>query len=113
MANAQLRFDPLNRRLLGGHCRVLLPGGVERVITLRPLQGTGFHLGAGLYHGFDGQFHGSWRGELHLDGEYFADCSRPEAVARLNQFRDCLVEATDETTGARGWGNCQTWVAGD
>lgn len=109
----ELRFDPLNRRLLGGHCRVLLPGGVERVITLRPLQGTGFHLGAGLYHGFDGQFHGSWRGELHLDGEYFADCSRPEAVARLNQFRDCLVEATDETTGARGWGNCQTWVAGD
>lgn len=109
----ELRFDATNQRLLGGRVRVLLAGGVERVITLRPLQGTGFHLGAGLYHGFDGQYHGSWRGDDHLAGEYFADCSTPGAVARLNQFRDCCVEAVDESTGAVGWGNCQTWVSGN
>ncbi len=108
----ELRFDPLNHRLLGGCCRVRMPDGEERSITLRPLQGTGFHLGAGLYHGFDGQHHGSWRGDDHLEGEHFADCSLPAAVARLNQFRDCAVEAVDSATGATGWGNCQTWVAG-
>ena len=47
-----------------------------------------------------------------VEGEYFADCSTPESVARLNQFRDCLIEVHDSETGATGWGNCQTWVQG-
>ena len=42
---------------------------------------TGFHLGAGLYFGFQGHHHGEWRGELHVDGERIADCTDP-AVAR-------------------------------
>jgi len=28
--------------------------------------GTGFHLGTGLYFGFDGARHGQWRGALHV-----------------------------------------------
>ena len=65
-----------------------------------------------LYQGFDGRYHGSYRGRLALDGEHFADCSTPAAVARLNQFRDCLVVVEDAETEATGWGNCQTYVTG-
>ena len=108
----RLRFDPRNRRLLGGEFVLTMVDGRQRVLAARTLDGTGFHLGAGLYHGFDGQHHGQWRGPLHVGGEYFADCSTPENAARLNQFRDCLVEVRDGETGAVGIGNCQTWVQG-
>lgn len=109
----RLRFDPRNRRLLGGEFRLTMADGRVRVLSARALGDTGFHLGAGLYHGFDGRHHGQWRGALAVDGEHFADCSTPAAVARLNQFRDCLIEVHDAETGAAGWGNCQTWVQGD
>lgn len=107
-----LRFDPRNRRFLEGEFRLQMVDGSRRVLSARALSDTGFHLGGGLYHGFDGSFHGQYRGPLHLEGEYFADCSTPEAVRRLNQFRDCVVQVRDEHTGAIGWGNCQTFVAG-
>lgn len=108
----RLRFDARNRRLLGGEFVLTMPDGRTRVLSARVLGDTGFHLGAGLYHGFDGHHHGQWRGRLHVDGEHFADCSTPESAARLNQFRDCLIEVTDAETGAVGVGNCQTWVQG-
>ena len=107
-----LRFDPRNQRLLGGEFRLQMADGRARTLQLRVLGDTGFHLGAGLYHGFDGKHHGQWRGALVVEGEHFADCSSAESVARLNQFRDCLVEMRDSETGAIGWGNCQTWVQG-
>ena len=109
----ELRFDPKNKRLLGGEFRVQMADGSERRLTAEAISDTGFHLGAGLYHGFDGQHHGSWRGPLHVEGEYFADCSTPESVARLNQFRDCIIRVHDHSTGATGWGNCQTYLVGD
>jgi hypothetical protein len=108
----RLRFDPRHKRLLGGEVVLTMAGGATRTLTLRVLGDTGFHLGAGLYHGFDGKHHGQWRGPLVVEGEHFAGCSTPEAVARLNQFRDCLIEARDSLTGAVGVGNCQTWVQG-
>jgi hypothetical protein len=108
----RLRFDPRNKRLLGGEVGLTMADGIHRTLVLRVLGDTGFHLGAGLYHGFDGKHHGQWRGPLVVEGEHFADCSAPEAVARLNPFRDCLVEARDSLTGAIGIGNCQTWVQG-
>jgi hypothetical protein len=108
-----LRFDPLNKRLLGGEFRVRMADGSERLLSAEPVSHTGFHLGAGLYHGFDGHHHGSWRGPLHVEGEYFADCSTEQIVARLNQFRDCLIRVHDHHTGATGWGNCQTYLIGE
>jgi hypothetical protein len=109
----RLRFDPCNKRFLGGEFHLRMADGSSRLLTAEPVSDTGFHLGAGLYHGFDGKHHGSWQGPLHLEGEYFADCSAPESVARLNQFRDCLIRVRDHRTGATGWGNCQTYVSGD
>lgn len=107
-----LHFAPENRRLLGGVFRLHMQDGSTRELAARPLGDTGFHLGGGLYHRLDGRNHGAYRGPLHVEGEYFADCSRPEAVAVLNQFRDCMIEVTDSVTGATGWGNCQTYVSG-
>jgi len=108
----RLQFDPINKRLLGGEWVLTLADGRVHRWQIKPVSQTGFHLGAGLYHGMDGKFHGQWRGRTHLEGEYFADCSLPESVARLNQFRDCVVQVHDEQTGATGWGNCQTYVQG-
>lgn len=108
----RLRFDPRHKRLLGGEFALTMADGRSRTLAARALGDTGFHLGAGLYHGFDGKHHGQWRGSLVVEGEYFADCSAPASVARLNQFRDCLVEVRDTASGAIGIGNCQTWVQG-
>jgi hypothetical protein len=108
----RLRFDPLNRRLLEAAFELQMPDGTLRRLTARPLGGTGFHLGAGLYLGFDGHHHGEWRGDRHLDGEYFADCSTPANAQRLNQFRDCVLRFHDESAGIVGTGICQTWVQG-
>ena len=109
----RLQFDPQNRRLLGGEFHLTLRDGTQRVWPVRVLSDTGFHLGAGLYHGLDGRFHGQWRGPLNVEGDFVADCSTPEAVARLNQFRDALIEVRDPVTGDIGIGNCQTWVSGE
>lgn len=109
----RLRFDPCNQRLLGGLLELTLGDGSRRTLRLQVLGDTGFHLGAGLYHGFDGKHHGQWRGELHLEGEHFSDCSTAASVQRLNQFRDCLIALHDDAENAIGIGNCQTWVQGD
>lgn len=108
----KLRFDPANLRLLEAQFELTLADGSARRLSARPCGGTGFHLGGGLYLGFDGHYHGEWRGEQHLEGEYFADCSIPENARRLNQFRDCVMAFRDEGTGAIGTGICQTWVQG-
>lgn len=109
----RLQFDPANRRLLRGEFLVRMADGSDRLLSAEAISDTGFHLGAGLYHGFDGKHHGSWLGDLHVEGEYFSDCSTPESVARLNQFRDCLIRVHDHHSGATGWGNCQTYVLGE
>lgn len=109
----RLQFDPRNQRLLGGEFHLTLRDGTPRVWLVRVLGDTGFHLGAGLYHGLDRRFHGQWRGTLNVEGDFVADCSTPEAVARLNQFRDALIEVRDPVTGDIGIGNCQTWVSGE
>jgi hypothetical protein len=108
----RVRFDPRNKRLLGGEFHLTMADGSPRVLMARTLGDTGFHLGAGLYHGFDGKYQGQWRGPLVVEGEHFADCSTPDSAARLNQFRDCLIEVRDLQTNAVGVGNCQTWVQG-
>jgi hypothetical protein len=109
----RLQFDPHNQRLLGGEFDITLFDGSHRVLSMRVLGDTGFHLGAGLYHGLDGHYHGQWRGPLMVEGDYVADCSTAQALARLNQFRDALIEVHDPLTGATGWGNCQTWTHGN
>jgi hypothetical protein len=101
-----------NRRLRGLELAITMADGSARPITLTPMGDTGFHLGAGLYFGFDDHWHGEWRGPLHVDGEHIADCSDPAVARRLHQMRDCLVRVDDPVGGGTGWGNTQSIFSG-
>ena len=107
-----LRFDPHNRRLVGGTVTAQMSDGADRPIHLEVLGDTGIQLGAGLYFGLDGHHHGEWRGELHVDGECIEDCRTPEAARRLHQIRDTTVRVVDPVADGVGWGNCQPIAAG-
>lgn len=107
-----LRFDPDNRRLLGGTILATLADGTERPLTVEVLGDTGVHLGAGLYFGFDGHHHGEFRGDLHVDGERIADCRPRDVAERLHQIRDTVVRVTDPVGGGVGIGNMQPIAAG-
>ncbi|MET1041630.1 MAG: hypothetical protein ABWZ90_11375 [Acidimicrobiales bacterium] len=109
----ELAFDPVNRRLRGGVLHCTTAAGVERRLTITALDETGFHLGAGLYFGFDDQWHGQFRGRgLHLDGEHIGDCTTVEAAHRLHQLRDTVIRVDDPVGGGTGWGNAQTMATG-
>lgn len=106
----QVRDD--NRRLTAATLHATMADGSARPLTITALGDTGFHLGAGLYFGFDGHWHGEWRGDLHTDGEHVPDCTAPEVARRLHQMRDNLVRVEDPLAGGTGVGNMQTIFAG-
>jgi hypothetical protein len=106
-----LSFDKDNRRLKGGRIKAVTEAG-PRPLDFETVSDTGFHLGAGLYFGFDGHHHGEWRGNLHVDGERIDDCSEPTMARRLHQIRDTVVHVHDPVGGGEGWGNCQPIITG-
>ena len=108
----ELEFDRENRRLRGGVLHCTMADGSERPLTITALGETGFHLGAGLYFGFDDQWHGQFRGKLHVDGEHVADCTTAEAARRMHQLRDTVVAVEDPVGGGHGWANAQPLVIG-
>jgi hypothetical protein len=108
----ELTFDPGNRRLRGGHMHATMADGTVRALGIEVVSDTGFHLGAGLYFGFDGHHHGQWRGNLHVEGERIADCTEPATARRLHQIRDTVIRVTDPVGGGEGWGNCQPIITG-
>lgn len=107
-----LHFDAATRRLQSGEFRLQMADGSERNLAFEKVSETGFYLGAGHYHGGDGQHHGSWRGPLHVDGDHVINAADPEVIARYGQFRDCVIRVTDPAGGGVGYGNCQTYVHG-
>jgi hypothetical protein len=107
-----LRFDPQNRRLVGGVVHATTEDGATRALEVHAASDTGFHLGAGLYFGFDGHHHGEWRGKLVVDGERIENCASPEQARRLHQLRDTVVHVVDPVEDAQGWGNCQPMITG-
>jgi hypothetical protein len=108
----QLEFRDDNRRLVGGTITVVLADGAERTYRVDPVSTTGFHLGAGLYGGFDGHHQGEWRGELHVDGEHLEACDTVEVAHRVHQHRDCIVRVEDLVDGSTGVGTLQSNVIG-
>jgi hypothetical protein len=108
-----LRFDPVNRRVLGGTLQFAMADGSARPITVEAIGDTGFHLGTGLYFGLDGRHHGEWRGKLHVDGEHIADCTTPDVARRIHQIRDAVMRVDDPIGGGRGWCNFQTAIVGE
>jgi hypothetical protein len=108
----ELAFRDDNRRLLGGRLLCTMADGSARPIEVEVVSDTGFHLGTGLYHGFDGRWHGQWRGPLAVEGEHVADCSLPDVARRIHQHRDAVIRVTDPVGGGTGWGNMQNVVLG-
>jgi hypothetical protein len=108
----ELDVDPANRRVRGGVLHATMADGSAREITFAAFGDTGFHLGAGLYFGFDEHWHGEWRGREHVDGEYIADCTTFDEARRLHQLRDCIIRVEDPVGGGVGVGNFQSIVAG-
>lgn len=106
-----MKFDPTNRRLLGGTIEFDAGWGETRRIELEPLSNTGFHLGTGLYFGFRGQRHGIDAGPNHLDGERFADVSTPDAVREVHQLRDLPMRTREGD--AEGYAIFESMVIGE
>ncbi|GMU78776.1 MAG: hypothetical protein AMXMBFR46_15700 [Acidimicrobiia bacterium] len=104
--------DPVTRRLRGAHLTFRMADGTARPITVTALRATGFPLGAGLYFGLDGHFHGQYRGPLEVEGEHVVDCTTPEAARRLHQLVDKVVQVDDPVGGGVGCGNLQSMFVG-
>jgi hypothetical protein len=100
-------YHPVNRRLQGGRIIATLADGTVRELQVEVLGDTGFHLGAGLYFGWNGHHHGEWRGALHVEGERIADCTTAENARLLHQIRDTAVRIIDPVGGGVGHGNMQ------
>jgi hypothetical protein len=107
-----LRFRDDNRRLMGGTIRGIHADGTEHTYRVEPVSATGFHLGTGLYGGFEGHFQGEFRGSLHVDGEHITDCDSPAVAHRLHQHRDCIVRAVCLEDGSTGVGAMQSNAVG-
>jgi hypothetical protein len=107
-----LAFHDDNRRLVGGTLRAVLADGAERTYRVEPVSTTGFHLGTGLYGGFEGHYQGEWRGDLQVDGEHIERCDTVTVARRIHQHRDCIVRVEDLDDGAHGIGSLQSNVVG-
>ncbi|GAC1577103.1 MAG: hypothetical protein NVS3B5_09010 [Sphingomicrobium sp.] len=107
----ELRYDDRTRRLLGGQLHFDMLQGGTHSITVEVLGSSGVHLGPGLYLGFDGRKHGSWKGPLETEGEYFADTLDVTTLKRIRQVRDCPIKVTEGD--AVGYGIMETIIHGE
>ena len=107
----ELRYDDRTRRLLGGRMHFdMLQGGTHSA-EIEVAGETAVHLGPGLYLGFDGKKHGSWKGPLELDGEKFEDTLDVPTLRRIRQVRDCPI--TVREGDAVGHGIMETVIHGE
>lgn len=113
--NIELDVDlhPITRRLRGGVVHCTMADGSARPLTITVPTETGFHLGAGLYFGWNGHHHGEFRGELHTESERIVDCTASEVFQSLHQIRDTFVIVDDPVGGGIGYGNCQPVFTGE
>jgi hypothetical protein len=107
----ELKFDPSNRRLLGGTIMFDAGWGETRTLEIEPVSDTGFHLGTGLYFGFKGDRHGSYKGADHLSGERITDVSAPDTAREVHQLRDCVIAVREGD--AHGYGIFESIVVGE
>jgi hypothetical protein len=87
----------------------MMQGGT-RTVQVEVGGPTAVHLGPGLYLGFDGKKHGSWKGELEVEGEHFANTLDIETLRRIRQLRDCPITVTEGD--ATGHGIMETIIHG-
>ncbi len=110
-ARPDLRFDDATRRFIGGSITTTMADGTEREYRLEPVSETGYLLADGLYGGYEGQFHGQWRGKDHLEGSHHPDVTTRDAVLSLRNHGQRLVRVEDPDGGV-GYGDLQSIVSG-
>ena len=106
----ELRYDDRTRRLLGGRVHFDMLQGGSHTVEIEVAGETAVHLGPGLYLGFDGKKHGSWKGALEMEGEMFADTLDVPTLKRIRQVRDCPI--TVREGDAVGHGIMETVIHG-
>jgi hypothetical protein len=106
----ELRFDDRTRRLLGGRVHFDMMQGGSHTVEVEVPGESGCHLGPGLYLGFDGKKHGSWKGPLEVEGEAFADTLDLTTLKRIRQLRDCPIRVKEGE--AVGYGIMETIIHG-
>lgn len=106
----ELRFDDRTRRLLGGEVHFDMLQGGSHTVEVEVAGPSGVHLGPGLYLGFDGKKHGSWKGPLHLEGEKFENTLDVATLKRIRQVRDCPIRVREGD--ATGYGIMESIIHG-
>jgi hypothetical protein len=106
----RIGYDARTRFVKGGELLLTMESGEERVIEVEVLGDTGFFLKTGGYGAWAGHKHGSWKGALHIDGEYIADCWSDENLPKLGQFRDTPIRVRDGD--AVGYGIMESLIGG-
>ena len=107
---SKIEYDPRTRYVRGGELHLRLASGETRTIEVETLGDSGFFLRTAGYGAWAGAIHGSWRGPLHLDGEYIADCWADEYLGVLGQFRDTPVRVREGD--AVGYGVMESIISG-
>jgi hypothetical protein len=106
----RINYDTRTRYVTGGELLLTMESGEQRVVEVEVLGESGFFLKTAGYGAWDGHKHGSWKGRLHIDGEYIADCSSDENLPRLGQFRDTPIRVRDGD--AVGYGIMESLIGG-
>jgi hypothetical protein len=106
----RINYDTRTRFVKGGELLLTMESGEKRAIEVETLGDSGFFLKTGGYGAWAGHKHGSWKGELHIDGEYIGDCWSDENLAKLGQFRDTPVRVREGE--AVGYGIMESLIGG-
>jgi hypothetical protein len=106
----RIRYDTRTRYVTGGELELTMDRGEQRTVAVEVLGNSGFLLKTAGYGAWAGHKHGAWKGKLHLDGEYIADCADDEHLRTLGQFRDTPIRVTDGD--AVGYGIMESLIGG-
>lgn len=106
----ELTYDDRTRRMQGGKLHFDMLQGGTRTIEIEAVGPSGVHLGPGLYLGYEGKKHGSWKGPLEVEGDFIADTLDIETLRKVHQLRDCPIRAREGEM--IGYGIMETIVHG-
>ena len=109
-AQPRIEYDPVTRFVRRGQLHLNMETGEERIIEVEALGDSGFFLKTAGYGPWKEHIHGSWQGQLHLDGEYIADCWADESQDVLGQFRDTPIRVREGD--ASGYGIMESIITG-
>lgn len=106
----RIEYDPRTRYVKGGELHIEMEDGTKRVIEVEALGDPGFFLKTAGYGSWGDHSHGTWRGPLHLDGEYIEDCWSDENLRTLGQLRDTPIRVREGD--AVGYGIMESLITG-